>query len=87
MRVEANKDYSFDEDQYLFKYIDLHKLIYFLNSEKLFFSPLSCFDDPLEGISKKILLESNINEERAGKAEENEKNKIFQDDEVVLKVI
>jgi len=33
------------------------------------------------------LLESNINEERAGNAEENEKNKIFQDDEVVLKVI
>ncbi len=80
MRVEVNKDYSFNEDQYLFKYIDLHKLIYFLNSEKLFFSPLSYFDDPLEGISKKILFDNHSNE-YSDDTEENEKNKIFQDDE------
>ncbi len=80
MRVEVNKDYSFDEDQYLFKYIDLHKLIYFLNSEKLFFSPLSYFNDPLEGISEKILFDKHLSE-HAGNTQENEKNKIFQDDE------
>jgi hypothetical protein len=55
MKVEINKPYSFDSEQYLFKYIDLHKLMYFLNTEKLFFSPLSYFDDPLEGITEDML--------------------------------
>jgi hypothetical protein len=80
MRVEANKDYTFNEDQYLFKYLDLHKLIYFLNSENLFFSPLSYFDDPLEGISKKVLFdkhEVDIKKE----AYENSDDRILQDDE------
>jgi hypothetical protein len=58
MHVEANKDYSFDHNQYLFKYMDLHRLIYFLTTGKLFFSPLSYFDDPLEGISENILYKS-----------------------------
>lgn len=58
MQVEANKEYSFMKDQYLFKYLDLHKLIYFLNTENLFFSPLSYFDDPLEGISEQFLYEN-----------------------------
>jgi hypothetical protein len=83
MRVDANKNYSFEHDQYLFKYIDLHKLIYFLNSANLFFSPLSYFDDPLEGISEKVLFDkhqaennqdSNLNQERRN-------NKVLQDDE------
>jgi hypothetical protein len=55
MRVEQNKDYNFDNGQYLFKYMDLHRLIYFLTTGKLFFSPLSYFNDPLEGISENIL--------------------------------
>lgn len=80
MRVEVNKDYAFDEDQYLFKYIDLHKLIYFLNSRNLFFSPLSYFDDPLEGISEKILFDKHVSEQ-TDDTKENQKNKILQDDE------
>jgi hypothetical protein len=80
MQVEANKDYSFDEDQYLFKYIDLHKLIYFLNSENLFFSPLSYFDDPLEGISERVLFDKHISE-HSDDTKENQKNKVLQDDD------
>jgi hypothetical protein len=80
MRVEANKDYSFNDDQYLFKYIDLHKLIYFLNSENLFFSPLSYFDDPLEGISKKVLFDKHTSEQ-SDDTNENQKHKVLQDDE------
>ena len=83
MRVEVNKDYSFGEDQYLFKYIDIHKLIYFLYSENLFFSPLSYFDDPLEGISQKVLAdnheENGLVNQNAN--EENVHNKVLQDDE------
>src|SRR5919112_521024 len=81
MRVEVNKDYSFDEDQYLYKYIDIHKLIYFLYSENLFFSPLSYFDDPLEGISQKVLIENHENGCRNTATQDNVHNRVLQDDE------
>src|SRR4051795_13347237 len=55
MRVEMNKEYEFTGDQFLWRYMDLHRLIYFLNSENIFFSPLNSFYDPLEGISEKHL--------------------------------
>jgi hypothetical protein len=82
MRVEVNKDYSFDEDQYLFKYIDIHKLIYLLYSENLFFSPLSYFDDPLEGISQEALNSNHANIiQQCNDNDDNQHNKILQDDE------
>ena len=55
MQVEKNKDYEFNDDQFLWRYMDLHRLIYFLNSENIFFSPLNSFFDPLEGITEKHL--------------------------------
>src|ERR671933_800407 len=55
MQIEINKDYQFNDDQFLWRYMDLHRLIYFLNSENIFFSPLNSFFDPLEGISEKHL--------------------------------
>ncbi|GEO08452.1 hypothetical protein [Segetibacter aerophilus] len=55
MQIEKNKDYSFQDDQFLWRYMDLHRLIYFLNSENIFFSPLNSFFDPLEGITEKHL--------------------------------
>lgn len=55
MQIEINKTYSFDDDQFLWRYMDLHRLIYFLNSENIFFSPLNTFFDPLEGITEKTL--------------------------------
>jgi hypothetical protein len=55
MQVEINKEYRFSDDQFLWRYMDLHRMIYFLNSENIFFSPLSTFFDPLEGITEKHL--------------------------------
>jgi hypothetical protein len=55
MIVELNKAYSFSHDQYLWRYMDLHRLIYFLSSQNIFFSALSNFFDPLEGITEKHL--------------------------------
>lgn len=55
MQIEKNKDYHFLNDQFLWRYMDLHRLIYFLNTENIFFSPLNSFFDPLEGISEKHL--------------------------------
>jgi hypothetical protein len=72
MQVEINKDYSFNDDQFLWRYMDLHRLIYFLNTENIFFSPLSTFFDPLEGISEKTLQDKEYAEamdEKRGKEE------------------
>jgi hypothetical protein len=55
MQIDINKDYRFQDDQFLWRYMDLHRLIYFLNSENIFFSPLNSFFDPLEGITQKHL--------------------------------
>jgi len=55
MQIETNKEYEFKDDQFLWRYMDLHRLIYFLNSENIFFSPLNSFFDPLEGITEKHL--------------------------------
>ncbi|WP_207493559.1 hypothetical protein [Aridibaculum aurantiacum] len=68
MRVDKNKDYKFEEDQYLYKYMDLHRLMYFLLTGKLFFSPLSYFDDPLEGISENLLYQKRRSAETGGGA-------------------
>ncbi len=55
MQIEINKEYTFKDDPFLWRYMDLHRLIYFLNTENIFFSPLSTFFDPLEGITEKHL--------------------------------
>lgn len=55
MQIEINKEYDFTEGQFLWRYVDLHRLIYFLNTENIYFSPLSTFFDPLEGITEKHL--------------------------------
>lgn len=55
MQIEINKDYHFSHDQFLWRYMDLHRLIYFLDSENIFFSPLNSFFDPLEGIAEENL--------------------------------
>lgn len=55
MQIERNKEYHFNDEQFLWRYMDLHRLIYFLNSENIFFSPLNSFFDPLEGITEKHL--------------------------------
>jgi hypothetical protein len=60
MQIEQNKEYEFTEDQFLWRYMDLHSLIYFLGSENIFFSPLHSFFDPLEGIAEKHLKDKNF---------------------------
>jgi hypothetical protein len=60
MKVEINKEYSFEKNQFLWRYVDLHRLIYFLNTGNLFFSPLNSFFDPLEGIGKENLLDEQF---------------------------
>jgi hypothetical protein len=82
MRVEKNKDYQFDADQYLYKYMDLHRLIYFLHTGKLFFSPLSYFDDPLEGISENLLynkLHTDDEPERSDTEKRQRKNHFYKE--------
>jgi len=63
MQVEINKEYKFENGQFLWKYMDLHRMIYFLYSENIFFSPLHSFFDPLEGITEKHLNDKQYVEE------------------------
>jgi hypothetical protein len=60
MKIAINKEYQFEAEQFLWKYMDLHRLIYFLNSENIFFSPLNSFFDPLEGITEKHLYDKEF---------------------------
>lgn len=45
--------------QILWKYLDLHKFIYLLTEQKLFFTRLDKFNDPFEGVATRILRENN----------------------------
>lgn len=72
MQIEINKEYAFTEDQFLWRYMDLHRLIYFLNSENIFFSPLNTFFDPLEGITEKHLYDKQYLDELDKKTEKEE---------------
>jgi hypothetical protein len=40
---------------FLWKYIDLHRFIYLLTEQKLFFTRLDKFEDPYEGVATKLL--------------------------------
>jgi hypothetical protein len=53
MQTRQNKKFDLEKNDQLWRYIDLHQLLYFLNTETIFFAPLSSFEDPLEGFSKK----------------------------------
>jgi hypothetical protein len=55
MQTRQNKKFELDKNDQLWRYIDIHQLLYFLNTETIFFAPLSSFEDPLEGFSKKNL--------------------------------
>lgn len=72
MQIEINKAYTFEEDQFLWRYMDLHRLIYFLNSENIFFSPLNTFFDPMEGITEKHLHDKQYMDELDRKGDEEE---------------
>jgi len=89
MRIEINKEYNFRDDQFLWRYMDLHRLIYFLNTENIFFSPLSTFFDPLEGITEKHLHDKQYVDaitEKAGKEDglpKRSKEKLFEEKEEI----
>jgi hypothetical protein len=55
MNVEENKKVVFEKDDYLWRYIDIHKLFSFILDKKLFFTRLDNFDDPLEGLTEDII--------------------------------
>lgn len=55
MQIKQNKKFDLEKNDQLWRYINLHQLLYFLNTETIFFAPLSSFEDPLEGFSKKNL--------------------------------
>lgn len=55
MEIIKNKKIVFDDDDYLWKYLDLHKFLSFILNKKLFFNRLDKLDDPLEGLPETTL--------------------------------
>lgn len=49
------------KNPYLWKYYDLHKFIYLLTNQKIFFTRLDNLDDPFEGLSTKFLRDNHKN--------------------------
>lgn len=48
-----------DED-FLWKYLDLYKFLFLIQENKIFFSRLDQFDDPLEGLSDRIIFDKYL---------------------------
>ena len=42
-------------DNYLWKYMDIHKFLYLIREQNLFFTRLDGFEDSIEGVSEKLL--------------------------------
>jgi hypothetical protein len=43
------------DNDFLWKYLDLYKFLYLVQTNKIYFSRLDKFDDPLEGLSDRII--------------------------------
>jgi hypothetical protein len=55
MKIIKNKDFEFNEDDFIWRYLDLYKFFSFIINKKLFFARLDKFEDPLEGLTEKII--------------------------------
>jgi Protein of unknown function (DUF2971) len=51
MQIKSNDEHELSENEYLWKYLDLHRLLYFLTEESIYFNQLGKFSDPFEGFS------------------------------------
>jgi len=60
VKIEIHGELKFKENDYLWKYFDLHKFFYFLNAKTLFFTRLDKLEDPLEGLTEQTIGELGI---------------------------
>lgn len=67
MEIIKNKKIQFDEGDYLWKYLDLHKFLSFVLNKKLFFNRLDNLLDPLEGLPETTLSYINKLEQKEEK--------------------
>lgn len=49
-----------EDDDFLWKYLDLYKFLYLLQRNKIYFNRMDKFEDPLEGLSDKIIFDKFI---------------------------
>jgi hypothetical protein len=86
MEVEVNKKINFSVDDFLWRYLDIHKFLSFIIEKSLFFTRLDKFDDPLEGLTED-LIGSIASLEFKEKAIENPSNEILAQIEIDRKHI
>jgi hypothetical protein len=49
--------YEINDQDFIWKYLDFYKFLYLIEENKIFFSRIDQFDDPLEGLSDKIIFD------------------------------
>lgn len=54
MEIEED-NIKVNKDDFLWKYMDVHKFLYLLNENKFYFTRMDLFEDPLEGLSDNII--------------------------------
>ena len=55
MEIVKNKEVRFESSEFLWRYLDLHRLLSFLLTKSLYFTRLDNFDDPLEGLTENTI--------------------------------
>lgn len=70
MEIVKNKRIVFNDDDFLWKYLDLHKFLSFILNKKLFFNRLDFLEDPLEGLPESTLSYMDKSENGAKETEE-----------------
>ncbi len=62
MEIIINKQVIFENDDFIWRYLDIHKFFSFILDKKLYFSRLDNFSDPLEGLTERTLGYLGIND-------------------------
>jgi hypothetical protein len=56
MEVLVDK-YEINDQDFLWKYLDFYKFLYLIEENKIYFSRIDQFDDPLEGLTDRIIFD------------------------------
>ena len=60
MHIQHYDRYDFNENEYLWRYIDIYKLLDFLNTKAIHFTQFGKLDDPMEGIDYELSVTNQL---------------------------
>ena len=62
MNVIENVIHNDKKSEYLWKYVDLHRFLYFIQEKKIYFTRLDLFEDPHEGLPDTLIFQRFMND-------------------------